>query len=91
MNPASSGRWVHRMSVTCYTFADRPHATFMWFEYWVAARRSTQQTGPLAMPGPGWLFCGLRSYPRVTLPAFRQEVHTFRRLRCETPIFACTV
>src|ERR1700730_18049026 len=26
--------------------------------------------------------------PRVTLPAFRHEVHTFMRLRCEMPIFA---
>jgi hypothetical protein len=25
------------------------------------------------------------------LPAFRQEVHTFSRLRCETPSLACTV
>jgi hypothetical protein len=29
--------------------------------------------------------------PRVTLPAFKHEVHTFIRLRCEMPIFACTV
>jgi hypothetical protein len=33
----------------------------------------------------------LRGQPRTTLPAFRQDVHTFMRLRCEIPIFACTV
>ncbi len=29
--------------------------------------------------------------PRTTLPALRQEVHTFMRLRCERPSLACTV
>ncbi len=36
------------------TFADRPHAAFLWFEYWIAvSRRGT--TGPAAgaPAGPG--------------------------------------
>src|SRR5439155_23870486 len=38
---------------------------------------------------PWWLRAA--GQPRVTLPAFRQDVHTFIRLRCEMPILACTV
>src|SRR4051794_29942701 len=53
-----------------------------------AVERARKSPGDVDHPGFVEICCG---QPRTTLPAFRQEVHTFSRFRWEMPTFACTV